>query len=102
MLYRSMRNMWPEVPHQIATNQDIEDQGYCNLTYCKGCGPRFQNENNLQMHLNSKIYQRHQSSADSGTAMQLVQIVDGMTPGEATIVSAASWISRISIGDAIA
>jgi hypothetical protein len=26
-----MRNIWPEVPHQNATNQDIEDQGYCNL-----------------------------------------------------------------------
>jgi hypothetical protein len=54
------------------------------------------------MHLNSKIYKRHQSSADSGMAIQLVQIVDGMMPGEATIVSAASQISRISIGDAIA
>jgi hypothetical protein len=26
-----MRNIWPEVPYQNATNQDIEDQVYCNL-----------------------------------------------------------------------
>ncbi|RHZ46007.1 C2H2-type zinc finger protein [Aspergillus thermomutatus] len=39
----------------IPSNQHMENQAHYK-NYCKSCGLRFQNENNLRMHLNSKIH----------------------------------------------